>query len=228
MSGGFNFQVTDGLNFAPRQIFSITARALIISLEVNRGLSIFPGKILTLLSALYLHACFNLHLGSMKPLSARDLRAATNDVDSAGNRTMTFTVVSSPRLGRLVRVSSDNSTEDVSVFTQHLNPLSVLVEAGAGSSVEAQPGQCHKSDVVREECDLLLEWTRKAALLTTHSPFLSKACRASGLAQCFDSGDRGEPLLWYTRHQTVYQAVYASALLDVTIPVSPKQRLRYM
>lgn len=44
MSGGFNFQVTDGLNFAPRQIFSITARALIISLEVNRGLSIFPGK----------------------------------------------------------------------------------------------------------------------------------------------------------------------------------------
>lgn len=47
MSGGFNFQVTDGLNFAPRQIFSITARALIISLEVNRGLSIFPGKILT-------------------------------------------------------------------------------------------------------------------------------------------------------------------------------------
>lgn len=50
MSGGFNFQVTDGLNFAPRQIFSITARALIISLEVNRGLSIFPGKILTSLS----------------------------------------------------------------------------------------------------------------------------------------------------------------------------------
>ncbi|KAB0369864.1 hypothetical protein FD755_018857 [Muntiacus reevesi] len=46
MSGGFNFQVTDGLNFAPRQIFSITPRALIISLEVNRGLSIFPGKIL--------------------------------------------------------------------------------------------------------------------------------------------------------------------------------------
>ncbi|XP_057599511.1 chondroitin sulfate proteoglycan 4-like isoform X2 [Hippopotamus amphibius kiboko] len=100
MSGGFNFQVTDGLNFAPRQIFSITARALIITLEVNRGLSIFPG--------------------SMKPLSSRDLRAVTNDMDSAGNRTITFTVVSSPRLGRLVRVSSDNSTEDVSVFTQNL------------------------------------------------------------------------------------------------------------
>nr|XP_025126316.1 chondroitin sulfate proteoglycan 4 isoform X2 [Bubalus bubalis] len=100
MSGGFNFQVTDGLNFAPRQIFSITALALIISLEVNRGLSIFPG--------------------SVKPLSSRDLLAVTNDVDSAGNRTIIFTVIRSPRLGRLLCVNSDNSTEDVSVFTQNL------------------------------------------------------------------------------------------------------------
>ncbi|KAJ1070091.1 hypothetical protein K5549_006639 [Capra hircus] len=100
MSGGFNFQVTDGLNFAPRQIFSITARALIISLEVNRGLSIFPG--------------------SVKPLSSRDLRAVTNDVDSEGNRAITFTVIRSPRLGRLLCVNSDNITEDVSVFTQNL------------------------------------------------------------------------------------------------------------
>ncbi|NXP49265.1 CSPG4 protein, partial [Heliornis fulica] len=43
MSGGFNFQVTDGLNFAPRQFFSITARMLVISLEVNKGLRVFPG-----------------------------------------------------------------------------------------------------------------------------------------------------------------------------------------
>lgn len=47
MSGGFNFQVTDGLNFAPRQIFSITARTLVISLEVNKGLGVFPGLFLT-------------------------------------------------------------------------------------------------------------------------------------------------------------------------------------
>ncbi|XP_027962281.1 chondroitin sulfate proteoglycan 4-like [Eumetopias jubatus] len=100
MSGGFNFQVTDGLNFAPRQIFSITARTLTLSLEVNRGLSIFPG--------------------SMKPLSSGDLRAVTSDANSIGNRTVTFTVISSPRLGRLVRVNSDNSTEDISVFTQNL------------------------------------------------------------------------------------------------------------
>lgn len=42
-SGGFNFQVTDGLNFAPQQIFSITAQTLVISLEVNKGLRVFPG-----------------------------------------------------------------------------------------------------------------------------------------------------------------------------------------
>lgn len=56
----------------------------------------------------------------MKPLSSHDLRALTNDKDSAGNRTITFMVVSSPRLGKLMRVHPDNSTEDVSVFTQDL------------------------------------------------------------------------------------------------------------
>lgn len=42
-SGDFNFQVTDGLNFAPWQIFSITAQTLVISLEVNKQLGVFPG-----------------------------------------------------------------------------------------------------------------------------------------------------------------------------------------
>lgn len=44
MSGGFNFQVNDGVNFTPRQIFSITAQALVLSLEKNRPLKVFPGK----------------------------------------------------------------------------------------------------------------------------------------------------------------------------------------
>lgn len=44
MSGGFNFQVNDGVNFTPRQIFSITAQALVVSLERNRPLKVFPGK----------------------------------------------------------------------------------------------------------------------------------------------------------------------------------------
>nr|XP_020852790.1 chondroitin sulfate proteoglycan 4-like isoform X2 [Phascolarctos cinereus] len=79
MSGGFSFQVTDGLNFAPRQIFSITAQVLVLSLETNKGLGVFPG--------------------STKPITSHALKAVTNDEDSAGNRTVTFTVLSSPNLG---------------------------------------------------------------------------------------------------------------------------------
>ncbi|NXA86655.1 CSPG4 protein, partial [Melanocharis versteri] len=100
MSGGFNFQVTDGLNFAPRQIFSITARTLVISLEVNKGIGVFPG--------------------SRKPISQHDLKAVTNDVTNAGNRTITFVIVTSPKLGRLIRVGSDDTTQEIFSFTQSM------------------------------------------------------------------------------------------------------------
>ncbi|NXX82532.1 CSPG4 protein, partial [Urocolius indicus] len=100
MSGGFNFQVTDGLNLAPRQIFSITAQTLVISLEVNKGLRVFPG--------------------SRKPISRHDLKAVTNDLTSAGNRTITFTVVTSPKLGRLIGVNSDDTTQEILSFTQSM------------------------------------------------------------------------------------------------------------
>ncbi|XP_050802809.1 chondroitin sulfate proteoglycan 4-like isoform X1 [Gopherus flavomarginatus] len=100
MSGGFNFQVTDGLNFAPRQIFSITARTLVISLEVNKGLGVFPG--------------------SRKLITAHDLKAVTNDMANTGNRTITFTIVRAPKLGRLIRIDTDNTTQDISTFTQSM------------------------------------------------------------------------------------------------------------
>nr|XP_029503861.1 chondroitin sulfate proteoglycan 4-like [Oncorhynchus nerka] len=45
MSGGFNFQVNDGVNFSPRQIFSITASTLVLSLENNQPLKVFPGNL---------------------------------------------------------------------------------------------------------------------------------------------------------------------------------------
>ena len=50
---------------------------------------------------------------------------------------MTFTVVSSPRLGRLVRVDSDNSTEDVSVFMQHLVSPDICPCSWAGLGISA-------------------------------------------------------------------------------------------
>ncbi|NWH64871.1 CSPG4 protein, partial [Geococcyx californianus] len=107
MSGGFSFQVTDGLNFAPRQIFSITARMLVVSLEVNRGLRVFPG--------------------SRKPISRHDLKAVTNDVTNAGNRTITFITVTSPKLGRLIKVNSDNTTQETISFTQSMVDEGVIM-----------------------------------------------------------------------------------------------------
>lgn len=98
MAGGFNFQVNDGVNFAPRQIFSITARALVIILVKNGPLMVFPG--------------------STTAISKEDLLAVTNDKSGTSNRTIVYTVTSPPRLGKLVALQADNSTEDISSFTQ--------------------------------------------------------------------------------------------------------------
>ncbi|KAM4808341.1 chondroitin sulfate proteoglycan 4-like [Rhinophrynus dorsalis] len=98
MSGGFNFQVTDGLNFAPRQIFSITARTLVINLEANKGLNVFPG--------------------SQRSLSSAVLKAVTNDEGNVKNRIITFLVSSKPKHGRLLKIGPQNTSEEVSSFTQ--------------------------------------------------------------------------------------------------------------
>ncbi|KAF3702208.1 Chondroitin sulfate proteoglycan 4 [Channa argus] len=45
LSGGFHFQVNDGVNFAPRQIFSTTAQSLVLSLQKNRPLVVHPGAV---------------------------------------------------------------------------------------------------------------------------------------------------------------------------------------
>ncbi|XP_070689876.1 chondroitin sulfate proteoglycan 4 [Pempheris klunzingeri] len=100
MSGGFNFQVNDGVNFTPRQIFSITARALVLSLEKNRPLKVFPG--------------------SSTPITNEYLQAVTNDISNTSNRIITFSVSRHPKLGRLVMRQPDNSTVDITTFTQDM------------------------------------------------------------------------------------------------------------
>ncbi|XP_047448719.1 chondroitin sulfate proteoglycan 4 [Mugil cephalus] len=100
MSGGFSFQVNDGVNFSPRQIFSITAKALVLILEKNRPLRVFPG--------------------SSTPITKEDLRAVTNDMTNASSRIITFSVIRHPKLGRLVMRQPDNSTVDISTFTQDM------------------------------------------------------------------------------------------------------------
>ncbi|CAL1614865.1 unnamed protein product [Knipowitschia caucasica] len=100
MSGGFNFQVNDGVNFTPRQIFSITARALVIILEKNRPLKVFPG--------------------SSTPITNENLQAVTNDISHSSNRSITFSVTRAPRLGHLVWERPDLSVLEISTFTQDM------------------------------------------------------------------------------------------------------------
>uniref|UniRef100_A0A8C9X8C9 Laminin G domain-containing protein n=1 Tax=Sander lucioperca TaxID=283035 RepID=A0A8C9X8C9_SANLU len=45
-SGGFHFQVNDGVNFTPRQIFSTTAYSMGLTLQRNHPMEVYPGKVL--------------------------------------------------------------------------------------------------------------------------------------------------------------------------------------
>ncbi|XP_035292031.1 chondroitin sulfate proteoglycan 4 [Anguilla anguilla] len=98
-AGGFNFQVNDGVNFAPPQTFSVVATPLVVRLERNRPLRVIPG--------------------STTPIHREDLLAVTNDNDTKENRTILFNVTSPPKLGELVNVGSD-STAEISSFTQKM------------------------------------------------------------------------------------------------------------
>ncbi|XP_076139522.1 chondroitin sulfate proteoglycan 4-like [Alosa pseudoharengus] len=101
LSGGFHFQVNDGLNFAERETFSTGARTLVLNLERNLILKVFPG--------------------TLKAITDNNLLVVTNDFsDITGNRAIIFTVIHPPKLGRLVRLAEDNVTEEISSFTQNM------------------------------------------------------------------------------------------------------------
>ncbi|XP_055369493.1 chondroitin sulfate proteoglycan 4-like isoform X2 [Betta splendens] len=108
LSGGFHFQVNDGLNFAPRQIFSTSARSLFLTLHRNLPLQVYPG--------------------SVTPISERELHVVTNNVtDIRGNPSVAFTVTAPPKLGRLLQRMPDNSTRNVYTFTQRMVDHGVIL-----------------------------------------------------------------------------------------------------
>uniref|UniRef100_A0A3Q0T703 Chondroitin sulfate proteoglycan 4bb n=1 Tax=Amphilophus citrinellus TaxID=61819 RepID=A0A3Q0T703_AMPCI len=118
LSGGFHFQVNDGVNFAPRQIFSTTAHSLILTLQRNHPMEVYPG--------------------SVTPITEKELHVVTNivDGDAGRNQSVVFAVTSPPKLGRLVRRMPDNSTRNVSTFTQSmLNEGVILYDQNKPESV---------------------------------------------------------------------------------------------
>ncbi|KAG7498173.1 hypothetical protein JOB18_000463 [Solea senegalensis] len=101
LTGGFHFQVNDGVNFAPRQIFSTTARSLVLTLQRNHPMEVYPG--------------------SVTLISEQELQVVTNgDSDNRRNHSVVFAVTAPPKLGRLLRRMPDNSTQNISTFTQSM------------------------------------------------------------------------------------------------------------
>lgn len=58
--------------------------------------------------------------GSSTKITNEDLHAVTNDISNTSNRIITFSVIRHPKLGRLVMRQADNSTVDISTFTQDM------------------------------------------------------------------------------------------------------------
>ncbi|XP_041826944.1 chondroitin sulfate proteoglycan 4-like [Melanotaenia boesemani] len=99
--GGFHFQVNDGVNFAPRQIFSTTAQSLVLTLQRNHPMEVYPG--------------------SVTPITKQELQVVTNNIsDITRNQSVVFAVTAPPKLGRLVQRMSDNSSRSISTFTQSM------------------------------------------------------------------------------------------------------------
>ncbi|KAK8757868.1 hypothetical protein V5799_004502 [Amblyomma americanum] len=115
-AGGFKFQVTDGLNQGSPHVFTVNARPLKIHLEHNKTLSVLPG--------------------SQQSITRDHLLARTGD----HTRDVSFAVVRTPRLGRLLRENpSDGTLAQLNRFTQadidnylvlyeHRSPMSAPVE----------------------------------------------------------------------------------------------------
>lgn len=62
-----------------------------------------------------------LSTGSSKIISEDELLIITNDYDDIyGNRTITYTVTSPPKFGSIMWKQAENSTQEISSFTQNM------------------------------------------------------------------------------------------------------------
>lgn len=67
------------------------------------------------------HCVFAAFKGSVTPISEQELLAVTNNVsDIRRNRSVVFTVTAPPKFGHLVQRMADNSTKNISTFTQSM------------------------------------------------------------------------------------------------------------
>ncbi len=94
--GEFEFQVNDGVNYAKKQTFHIKARPLVLELANNRPLEVYPGI--------------------LQPVITEHLLAKTNDDNQT--QPIVHTIITQPRNGRLVWVTSNGTQIEANSFTQ--------------------------------------------------------------------------------------------------------------
>lgn len=93
-SGGFGFTVTDGEHTSPLHQFVVTARPLTITMVTQEELMVFPG--------------------TRQPITSANLGAVTNE---DGNE-IGYSLVRTPRLGRLIMARGDNRFDEITRFSQ--------------------------------------------------------------------------------------------------------------
>ncbi|XP_048473236.1 chondroitin sulfate proteoglycan 4 [Rhincodon typus] len=98
LSGGFSFDVSDGVNSAAAQLFTVSARRLNILIETKEPLIVYPG--------------------TRQPITSQYLKARTSDINKANDWPLTYTIVTAPSLGQLIRVEEGNVVGKVSNFTE--------------------------------------------------------------------------------------------------------------
>uniref|UniRef100_A0A3B4AXU3 Laminin G domain-containing protein n=1 Tax=Periophthalmus magnuspinnatus TaxID=409849 RepID=A0A3B4AXU3_9GOBI len=131
MTGGFHFQVNDGVHFAPRQIFSTTAHSLDLTLQKNHPLKVYPGITMGEINILY-----NLNAGQVlyqqtKPemvgWSATDTFLFTVSLPPAFLPPQTFSIIVSYQ---------GNENHDQSYKTELLNNAGAVVAEGGRVKID--------------------------------------------------------------------------------------------
>ncbi|XP_022097387.1 chondroitin sulfate proteoglycan 4-like [Acanthaster planci] len=106
-TGGFRFSVSDGVHSTNQQIFSITARPLLVSLETNTRLYVAPS--------------------SIEPITAEHLKVVTNEEEPKSNlsRPITYVITEAPKHGIIVEILDRDEIDreilsfaQISTFTQ--------------------------------------------------------------------------------------------------------------
>ncbi|XP_038077313.1 chondroitin sulfate proteoglycan 4-like [Patiria miniata] len=99
-TGGFRFSVSDGVHSTVQQIFSITARPLLVSLESHAMLYVEPN--------------------SIEPITAQHLKAVTNEEPKTNlSQPIRFLITEAPKHGIIVEIlDRDEIDEEILSFAQ--------------------------------------------------------------------------------------------------------------